>query len=56
MTAQLLRSTNLTVKKICTELEFPNESFFGRLVKKHLGCTPREYRDKMRRAVAMESV
>ncbi len=40
MIAQRLRSTNLTVKEICTELEFPNESFFGRFVKKHLGCTP----------------
>ena len=56
MIAQHLHSTNLIVKEICTELEFPNESFFGCLVKKHLGCTPREYRDKMRRAVAMESV
>lgn len=48
MVAQRLRSTNLTVKEICTEMEFSNESFFGRFVKKYLGCTPREYRDKMR--------
>lgn len=51
MIAQHLRSTNLTVKEICTELEFPNESFFGRFVKKHLGCSPREYREKMRQTV-----
>ena len=49
MIAQRLRSTNMTIKEICTELEFPNESFFGRFVKKYLGCTPREYRNKMRR-------
>ncbi len=55
MIAQRLRSTNLTVKEICTELEFPNESFFGRFVKQHLGCTPREYRNKMRRTRADES-
>jgi YesN/AraC family two-component response regulator len=46
---QQLRYSNKTVKEICTELEFPNESFFGRFVKKYLGCTPREYRNKMRR-------
>ena len=46
--AQHLRNTNMTIKEICTELEFPNESFFGRFVNKHLGCSPREYRDKMR--------
>ncbi len=50
MIAQHLRTTNLTIKEICTELEFPNESFFGRFVKRHLGCPPREYRDKMRQA------
>lgn len=49
MIGQRLRSTNMTIKEICTELEFPNESFFGRFVKKYLGCTPREYRNKMRR-------
>ena len=48
MIAQRLRSTNMTIKEICTELEFPNESFFGRFVKKYLGCTPRKYRNKMR--------
>ena len=56
MIAQRLRSTNLSIKEICTELEFANESFFGRFVKKHLGCTPCEYRNKMRRTSAMESV
>lgn len=55
MIAQRLRSTNMTIKEICTELEFPNESFFGRFVKKHLGCTPREYRDKMRQTGTTES-
>ncbi len=53
--AQRLRGTNLTIKEICAEMDFPNESFFGRFVKKHLGCTPREYRDKMRQTGAMES-
>jgi len=55
MIAQRLRSTNLTVKEICSELEFPNESFFGRFVKKYLGCTPREYRNKMRKTIADKS-
>ena len=48
MIAQRLRSTNMTVKEIAAELGFSNDSFFGRFVKRHLGYSPREYRDKMR--------
>ena len=43
----------MTIKEIYTELEFPNESFFGRFVKRHLGSSPREYRDKMRQTNSM---
>ena len=48
MIAQRLRATDLSFKEIARELNFGNVSFFSRYVKKHLGCTPREYRDKKR--------
>ena len=43
---QQLRYTNKTVKEICTELDFPNLSFFGKFVKEHLGMSPTEYRQQ----------
>lgn len=41
---RLLKSTRKSVKEISNELEFPNTSFFGRYVKKNLGCAPNEFR------------
>lgn len=43
----LLKSTRKSVKEISNELEFPNTSFFGRYVKKNLGCTPNELRRRL---------
>ena len=43
---QQLRYSNKTVKEICTELDFPNLSFFGKFVKEHLGMSPTEFRQK----------
>lgn len=43
----LLKQRGKSVKEICNELEFPNLSFFGRYVKKHLGLSPKQYREKM---------
>ena len=40
----LLRQRGKSIKEICNELEFPNLSFFGRYVKKHLGLSPKAYR------------
>ena len=54
MIAQRLRNTSLSIKEITRELNFSNESFFARFFKKHLGCTPREYRNKMRRTDYIE--
>ena len=42
----LLRYSNKTIKEICTELDFPNLSFFGKFVKEHLGMSPTEYRQQ----------
>lgn len=47
MIAQRLRATNMSIKEIAHEMNFNNESFFGRYVKKNLGYSPKEYRDKM---------
>lgn len=43
----LLRSSKRSVKEISNELAFPNTSFFGRYVKKNLGCTPNELRRRL---------
>lgn len=43
---QQLRYSNKTIKEICTELDFPNLSFFGKFVREHLGMSPTEYRQQ----------
>lgn len=40
-----LKSTNMTVRQISDSLNFPNPSFFGKYFKKHVGITPKQYRD-----------
>ena len=44
---ELLRNSTYSIKEISNKLAFPNTSFFGRYVKKHLGCTPNELRRKL---------
>ncbi|MBR1882057.1 MAG: AraC family transcriptional regulator [Muribaculaceae bacterium] len=41
---QLLLYSDMTIKEIATTLNFENISFFGKYVKKHLGCSPIHYR------------
>ena len=41
---RLLCYSEKSIKEIADELEFPNVSFFGRYVKKHLGQSPTNYR------------
>lgn len=43
----LMRHTTKSVKEIACELEFPNLSFFGKYVRKHLGMSPTSYREQM---------
>lgn len=45
----MLRYTQKTPKEIADELEFPNLSFFGKFVKKHLGASPSEYRRRQQK-------
>ena len=39
-----LRHSNLSIKEIADQLDFPNLSFFGKFTKSHLGVSPIEYR------------
>ncbi len=40
----LFRSTNMTVQQVSDELNFPNQSFFGKYFKRHTGESPKAYR------------
>jgi AraC-like DNA-binding protein len=40
----LLRNTTKSIKQICDELHFPNQSFLGKYFKEHIGVSPSEYR------------
>lgn len=44
--ARLLRYSDLSIKEIAGELDFPNLSFFGKFVRTHLGMSPTEFRKK----------
>lgn len=43
----LLRQPEKSIKDIANELNFPNLSFFGKYVKRNLGVSPKEYRNKI---------
>lgn len=42
----LLRHTDMSVKEIADQLNFPNQSFFYKYFKSHTGCTPNSYRQQ----------
>lgn len=39
-----LKSSNMSIKEIAEELDFPNLSFFGKYVRTHFGMSPKAYR------------
>lgn len=43
----LLTHTDKSIKEISEYLEFSNISFFGKYVKSHLGCSPKEFRKQL---------
>lgn len=45
---QVLRSSDLSIKEIATEFNFPSQSFFGKYFKQYVGVSPKEYRRKVR--------
>ena len=42
----MLKYSDMTVKEIAIELNFPNQSFFSKFFKSQTGATPNEYREK----------
>lgn len=47
---QVLRSSDLSIKEIATEFNFPSQSFFGKYFKQYVGVSPKEYRRQARQA------
>lgn len=45
----MLRSTSYTIQQISTQLNFPNQSFFGKYFKKLTGMSPNAYRHDYRK-------
>lgn len=43
----LLRTKNLSIQQISDMLNFPNQSFFGKFFKRHMGVSPKKYRKKI---------
>ena len=41
----LLKHSDMTVQQVAYELNFPNQSFFGKFFKKHTGMSPGAYRN-----------
>ncbi|MCH5230755.1 MAG: AraC family transcriptional regulator [Muribaculaceae bacterium] len=41
----LLKSTNMTIQQISDELNFQSQSFFGKYFKKHIGRSPKDFRN-----------
>ena len=41
----LLRNSTKSIKEIAQELNFPNQSFFGKFFKEHVGLSPSQYRN-----------
>ena len=41
-----LKTSSLTVQEISDQLGFPNQSFFGKYFKRHVGMSPSDYRKK----------
>ena len=41
----LLKHSDMTVQQVAYELNFPNQSFFGKFFKKHAGMSPGKYRN-----------
>ncbi len=42
----MLKNSNFTVQEVSEKLNFPNQSFFGKYFKHHVGVSPKEYRNR----------
>ncbi|MBQ9362545.1 MAG: AraC family transcriptional regulator [Bacteroidaceae bacterium] len=43
----LLHTDNISVKEVCSRMNFSNQSFFAKYFKQHTGMTPKEYKRKI---------
>lgn len=41
----MLKNSNMSIKEITMELNFPNQSFLGKFFKEHVGMSPSQYRN-----------
>lgn len=48
---QVLKNTDLSIKEIAMEYNFPSQSFFGKYFKQYVGVSPKEYRAQVRKQV-----
>ena len=46
---QILRSSDLSIKEIASDFNFPSQSFFGKYFKQYVGVSPKEYRQQARK-------
>lgn len=51
--ANLLKSTDLSIKEICYQTGFGNRNYFTEAFRSHFGTSPREYRAKYRAAFSV---
>ena len=49
---RILAGTELSIREVADQLNFCNEFYFSRFFRRHLGCSPREYR-KLYRVLAV---
>ena len=47
----MLKFSQKSIKEVAYEMDFPTLSFFGRYVKKHLGMSPKEFREEYRKKI-----
>lgn len=45
---QLLENTDMSIKEMAAEFNFPSQSFFGKYFKQYVGVSPKEYRMRYR--------
>lgn len=48
--SNMLRYSELTLAQIAEYVNFPSQSYFGRVFREHMNMTPRQYRDRFRTA------
>ena len=52
---QLLEGSDLSIKEIANQLNFPTQSFFGKYFKQYVGVSPKEYRKERLKTIFNQS-